>query len=106
MVNIVRHTLGYTHTYKEVLLYRCLYPQKNEVYFIALQGSEKPHFFNKMVLLTNEHGCFLVIIVCTFPLIYINLPGAVKPNVAPVKSIIRGVYESLFYPPKGSRPSH
>jgi hypothetical protein len=106
VADIVRHTLGYTHTYKEVLLYRCLYPQKEQAYFAMSQGSEKPHFFKKMGLLTNEHGYFLPIIVRTFPLIYINLPCAVKPNVALVKSITRGVYESLFYPPKGAQPCH
>lgn len=38
----------------------------------------------------------------TFPLIYINLPSAVNPNVADIKSRIRGVYESLIRPGKGN----
>lgn len=36
-----------------------------------------------------------------FPLIYINLPPAVNPNVAGIETSIRGVYESLICPGKG-----
>lgn len=38
----------------------------------------------------------------TFPLIYINLPSAVNPNVADIKSRIRGVYESPSAPERAT----
>lgn len=41
-----------------------------------------------------------------FPLIYINLPPAVNPNVADIESSIRGVYESLIRPGRGISRGH